>query len=329
MLKKTTIAVLGLAASGYALAGTMGPTCAPGNVTVPCEAKGWDLGVQALYLRPVVGADRARVSSARFTPSRIENLKYDFDWGFKLDGSYHFNTGNDATLSWLHYQESTGRSGLTGLDVAVFLGSQLQVQAPIPMTLSNKNNFDQVNMVMGQLVQFSAADKLRFYSGLQYAHMYENRTYLLSNSLFAPLPTGQSFNQLDNSEYKGLGPVIGIDYAYYLAQSLSVTANGAGSILYGKNRSINTYVLNPVGGLAFPRFYNKLSMVPSLEAKVGLNYDYRMNQGVLSVLGGFQAINYFNALQTLGPDSILAPKLSAADYGLYGPYFGVKYLGNA
>lgn len=314
MLKKATLAVLGLAATGYASAGTMGPVCAPGNVTVPCEAKRWDLGVQGLYMNSIHGAKRGY----RFVSgNRFEDANDDWGWGYRIEGSYHFNTGNDVTFTWMHFL-NTVKSDLVG---------SLPAPLPaltVPFNVNNQDRFDQVNAVLGQFVDVSASKKMRFYGGLQYAKI-ENDS---SNSFAAAVPALQatSLRFFDNSDFDGFGPVIGLDYAYSITNELSVTANGAGSILYGTGRYHAGLQSNPLQVTAFSVYASKKSVVPSLEAKLGVNYAYAMPQGVLNLEGGYQVVNYFSALQS--QNQVLANAIDSVDYGLAGPYFGLKYVGN-
>jgi len=49
--------------------------------------------------------------------------------------------------------------------------------------------------------------------------------------------------------------------------------------------------------------------------------------GTLNLEAGYQALNYFNAFQTLGTSGLNS--LTDTDFGLYGPYFGVNWVGNA
>lgn len=320
MIKKTTLAVLGLAASSFAVAGTMGPVCTPGNVTVPCEARQWDLGVQALYLRSLFDADRSYQSS--LTNSSVE-AKNDWDWGYRIEGSAHFNTGNDATMTWMHFQSNANNGNFVGL-IPIS-----PVVAPFTsgFTRISQDEFDQVNMVMGQHVDVGMVKKMRFYGGLQYAHIraYATNFYFASPFTALGLP---SVSQTDNADYKGLGPVIGVDYAYHFSNEFSLTANGGGSILYGTSRISNGYVGAPLGLVIASRSGKRGAMVPSLEAKLGLNYACNMAMGTLNIEGGYQAVNYFNALQSTGRAGFVGP-IADSDYGLYGPYLGLKYVGNA
>lgn len=318
MLKKATLAVLGLAATGLVSAGTMGPVCTPGNVTVPCEAQLWDIGIQALYLKPVLDADRAYAQDV--LPQYTE-VKNDWDWGYRLEGSYHFNTGNDVTLNWSHFSTDVHQGQLHGLVLPLAVVGAVN----IPYTINNENRYDQVNLVLGQHADFGLVKKMRFYGGLQYANIQLNANNFYPFT-YAPLAIS-SVSLYDNTDFKGVGPVLGLDYAYFVTPELSLTANGQGSILYGTSRYNTGYVIAPANASLLSLYASKKAIVPSLEAKLGLNYAYVMPQGVLNIAGGYQVVNYFSALQgqTL---QVFASNISNSDYGLYGPYFGVNYVGN-
>jgi hypothetical protein len=321
MFKKATIAVLGLAAN-VAIAGSMGPVCTPGNVTVPCDTKLWDFSAQALYLRSSFGSSKT-FENGVIPLTFNKEVKNNWNWGYRLEGSYHFSTGNDITINLMHYSTSINPTTLLG-----FLTVPALIPV-IPFELTGLNRIDQVNLVMGQHTDFSMRDKIRFYGGLQYANIQSTTTrYYITEEIPAPFPAGNPFSFFDNTDYKGIGPVVGIDYAFYITESLSLTANGAGSILYGTKRYHAGFVFNPFDLILEQAFYRQKGIVPSLEAKLGVNYAHVTPIGIANIQVGYQAINYFNVLEGQLFSNLIGPVMTV-DYGLFGPYFGLKLVGDA
>ncbi|KTD14006.1 Lpg1974 family pore-forming outer membrane protein [Legionella israelensis] len=321
MLRKTILTALGLAASSFALAGMPGSkACLQGNVTVPCETKKWDIGVQALYLKSAFDADYVYGLAQNGFYRDADN---DWDWAFRLEGSYHFSTGNDITMTWIHYDTGDHHGGFNGL---IPLNESF-IALNIPYVLRIDNQFDQVNLVMGQHTDVGLFKNIRFYGGLQYADIRvdASNNFLITPTLLVAAGV-RAVRQYHNTDFNGVGPVIGIDYAYNLTDGFSVTANSAMSILYGTGRFSDGYLFSndliPVAN-----YGSKKMVVPSLEAKLGVNYAFSMAEGVLNLEAGYQAVNYFNALQTRGLNATGTPTNS--DYGLYGPYLGAKWVGYA
>ncbi len=148
MFKQTAIAALVLGFSGAASAAMYqpAPVCAAGTVTVPCEKSAWDLGVDALYLR----AEDHQSSAVPITTSK----RMDQGWGFRLEGSYHFGSGNDVVINWSRYDKTTKNITTT------------------PTHLTNK--FDMVNFELGQQVNLAEKVVMRFQGGLQYIDLTDH-----------------------------------------------------------------------------------------------------------------------------------------------------------
>lgn len=341
MFKKISLAVIGLLASSFVSAGSMGPACTPGNVTVPCETRAWEFGIDALYLTSSYSTQNSittLVDSLIFPgfatltapvvrlPSIpvFQDIDNNWDWGSRLEGAYHFNTGNDFKITWLHYKNSQSKDWSYNVIVNAFADGRRKVDA----SLNAQDRIDQVNFELGQHVDAGLVKKLRFFGGVQYAHLQVNSTtdfVIQRRVFFAPAPNSEiTYN---NTDYQGFGPMAGLDYSYNLTDAFSVTASGSGSVLYGTNRYL-AGVLDKTGLLSVASVGDRSDlMVPSLQAKLGVNYAYNMTEGQFNIKAGFEALNYFNVLRS--QPAGITTNIVTSDYALYGPYAGISYVGNA
>lgn len=319
MLSKTKLAiiVMSLTIQSAAMAGmSAAPTCLPGNVTVPCADATWEVALKVLYLKSLYDANAAYESNSINDNSRYREVDNDWGWGYQLQGAYHFSTGSDITMGWLHYDNDAKQYGLKNDFFALAIPTQPLAEYNVALN----NTFDQVNLVMGQHADLGMFKNVRFYGGLQYARIRAE-----SSSQFTNVPFNQ-FSRTTFSDSKGVGPVIGIDYSYDMANGLSLVANAASAIIYGNGRYSSGFIRE--GTLVLSASYaTKKIIMPALEAKLGVNYAYTAPMGTLNVEAGYQALNYFNALQTRGATAL--GRLTDTDFGLYGPYLGLHWVGNA
>ena len=343
-LKTTILAVIALN-TGAAFAGNMGPVCTTG--IVPCANTGWGIGVQALYLRPsysdklswagtnsnTTGSLTIGTTSTTIeTDTYVEN-KPDWSWGFKLESSYHFHTGNDLNLNWYHLGHKIA-TNYTTTNSTEFNTTQT-VPSPITATISDAVSiqpiWDAVNLEFGKHVDVSTRQKIRFHGGVQYAYVKTNLPSFINGIDFVsttqpPRLGPTTTHESDTAKFNGVGPRIGSDMSYDLNRGFAVYANGAATILAGtsqfttfstKNSTIptgpiNTFYIVSTNG-------KKTSLVPELEAKLGLSYSYVMSRGNLTVDGGYMWLNYFRAQTINGQDS---------NFGIDGAFLELKWLSN-
>ena len=314
-LKKTAVAVLAFGSSAV-FAGTMGPVCSPGNVTVPCASTAWDFGVQALYLKPsLTGATYAGARAGTNT-NVYERAPINWNWGFKLEGSYHFNTGNDLNLNWYHINNTHKRTEPNS--AFSFIGLPVDFTN---YTASSNPRWDAVNLEFGQHAHFGEWKNIRFHGGVQYAHL-ANSLDVNGNLVAAGVATPNSLDT--DSKFNGFGPRIGADYWYNWGNGFAMYANGASALLVGTESFNDTW---KIGALATQSSTGSATfVVPELEAKLGVKYTYAMAQGDLSLDAGWMWVNYFNALHNRDIDGLGG--VVETNVAFQGPFLGLKWVGN-
>ncbi|AHE65697.1 Lpg1974 family pore-forming outer membrane protein [Legionella oakridgensis] len=329
-LKKTAVAVLAFGSSAV-FAGTMGPVCTPGSVTVPCENTAWDVGIQALYLQPMYTGDFSRtatVSNASGTVTRDFDRDPEWSWGFKLEGSYHFSTGNDLNLNWYHLGNKTRTHSVSG--------ASLDIPGIIDITDASYTNsitprWDAVNLELGQHVDFGQFKNIRFHGGVQYVRIKTELTHNGSGTVTVPGTVfdgvAASLNASDEHTFNGFGPRLGTDMSYDVGNGLAVYANGAGALLTGTSKFSHsgTASASGLGVLALSGSGSRTILVPELEAKLGAKYTYAMAQGDLSLDVGYMWVNYFNVHHR---GSLANTRDGESDFALQGPFIGLKWVGS-
>ena len=194
MFKKTAIAALVLGFSGAASAAMYtpapAPACAAGNVTIPCEKNAWDLAIDALYMRP----EGATILATAGAP------RADYGWGFRLEGSYHFGTGNDVDLNWSHIKRTKDFSVAS-------------------TAYSYEAKLDMVNFEFGQMVNFGENVSTRFHGGVQYLSLNDDST----TSAVAT-----------DRHTTGFGPRVGMMSKYDFGNGFGVYGDVAAAVLLGK-----------------------------------------------------------------------------------------------
>src|ERR1700748_827910 len=88
------------------------PVCVPGSNIIPCATHAIDFGIYALYLKPNYGEKLLSLGLGdnQFLSKQITNTHANWDWGYKLEASYHFGTGKDLNLNWSHFDQPTTKT---------------------------------------------------------------------------------------------------------------------------------------------------------------------------------------------------------------------------
>lgn len=333
-LKKTALAVIALGSTA-AFAGTMGPVCSAVNVTVPCENTAWDIGGRALYLQPSASGYAAQRTLTTSTGSIERGVNPAYGWGFQLEASYHYSTGNDFNLNWYHFRNGNSRT----LEAPVQLGTVVSnkvfdfqkaanlTDVTIETAYQSVNPaWDQVNMEFGQHVDFGENKYARFHAGMNYSRTGVSGTTAETYYAGARDTTFVNANNQYSSVYNGFGPRVGTDLTYDWGNGLSVYGTGALSVLAGSTKN-SIYALDAnIDNVQTWTLYNSSisRVVPELDAKLGFMYTYAMAQGDLSLDVGWVWAGYMGALSSNNDIG------GAYDhnFGIQGLYFGLKWVGN-
>ncbi|NKB47516.1 MAG: hypothetical protein GKR77_06985 [Legionellales bacterium] len=313
--------------------------CSGENVVVPCEQNGWHVGAQYIYVQPTGDQLYTDLSS---------NSKWAS--GFRLEGGYHFGTGNDVTVNWTYFSKSSRRNITLFGDIPSTLLSDEDIDELVLSPVSPervKSKFNAVNLEFGQLAHWGSQVSTRLHAGLQYAQIKRERSHLNLSASFVdtaeeqPESISLATNYHVNQKFTGIGPRVGIDAFYTVGESnLKLVGKAAVAVLAGDAQvTINRFRVNAVSvkddvvvrdetSVILGPSNRTRALVPALESKLGMEYDYALANGDLVFEAGYQWVSYPQSMQQPVLIDGLGIPGDRSNFGYHGFYVGLKWLGD-
>jgi hypothetical protein len=301
---KKALLLVGMLCATMAHAASFGEynTCSDSNNVVPCEADAWGIAIEGLYFQNNGNSLVGEAFGGRLTVLINDNYTYKpkFGAGYRIEGSYHFGTGNDLTLVWSHYK-TTSDANVAG-------------NSSFTQRFSLESQFEILNLEFGQSLAFGEKLNFRAHGGIQIAELKEDWSQDVDNN-GVPNNNGTLLST-DMNKPSGAGIRVGLDSYYDVGRGISIFVRTAGAILYMENKH--------TGG---PRGLTNAfwasgtetitSLAPEVELSIGAKYAYEFDEGDLSIRLGWEEIVYFNT-------AFLNSSLS-----WNGGVIGFKWVGNA
>ena len=280
-----------------------------GENKLPCPETNWSFEGDALWFKNQGNSfnEALKVSRGTF------DFFADWGWGYRLEGRYYVNTGNDFTVNWSYYTETTVRTFGAAFNLTDRFGTLITTFA-INDRLNFQSSFQIVNFEFGQRVDFGERFKLRGHAGLQWADLKED--YIAFNAVL----------DIDNADdhvfLEGYGTRVGLDLMYGYTEELDFFAKGASALIWMKQQ-IQSGTITGASGLFFPTLQGTSDatsiglIVPEVDISIGLSYKMSMQFGDLIAKASWDQIAYIGANSESG------------NMAWGGVNMGLKWLGDA
>ena len=293
-------------------------------------------------------------------PRSNKNVGDNWEWGGTVDLTYLFpGSSRDVKLAWTHLFDNTDSSHTT-----IGNGQSFTPSFYHPLSLfageiindgsaygSTETNYDAVDLVFGQWIKIGDRVDLHPFGGLRWAevHTVDKGNYFQNDTVsqagfmdaVAPTLSSDSYNKLD-SNFNGIGPRAGFDTAVHLGAGFSIVGTFAGSLLVGdlnSNIKSTSHQYNPVTGALVTTLSDEVdgddngtSIVPELDARLGLDYMYAFTPTTsMNIQLGYQVVNYFDVTEAdfqgdAGSSFGLIPNTTSdrTNWGYQGPYLRLQ-----
>lgn len=253
------------------------------------------------------------------------------NWQYRLGVGYDFpscsnvNYGLALDYSWFSDKISKETPFFTadGVQTPVIFDQYAHA------TVEYKNKFQTSSLRVYRSERLNNALTLNWFTGLKYADISEQGSATFS---IDPIPTPSSIGFKETStksNFKGLGPMFGLNAQYSATQNLGVKAEIAGSLLGGNND--NSFIDLGDGLPHFAAFNNgALNVVPTVNGRVSLAYTARFsNCSTLEIDAGYKAERYFNAMPYSAVESqvgfVFDESATYHDFMVAGPFIEVTF----
>lgn len=322
-LKKSALALMALGLTGVATAGGFmpAPACTNHPVTVPCERSAWDLGVTAYWLRPA-NDETTTESLNTVNSSSTTNYAYtpdSYKFGFGLEGSYHWGTGNSLTLSWMHFDRSMSDAF-----------PDAQSSTATFSTAGADYDFDALVLDMGQRIDVGPNWDLDLRFGGEYTKFEQSILYAF-NTTQATVDSGNYTADFQTSKFRGIGPHAGFDSQYNIGSGFGLVGRSSVALLVGNMKAsgydsaqfVNGNVTGTPTTTALGRRH---AVVAGLDGKLGLNYTHVLSQGSLTLEGGYTVSKFINMSQSSANALSVDNVGQTHAFSLDGWYATLKYV---